>query len=58
MSDQHYLNQVGLNEFLGALQRLSVNKDNIRGEPLTIKYSNVTPYSTHHQYSTPTKYED
>ena len=58
MSYQQYLNQVGIDNFLRALQSLGVKKDDISGEPLKIKYSNVAPYSTYQRHSTPTKYED
>ena len=52
------MNQVGIDEFLSSLQSLGVKKDEISGEPLKIKYSNVAPYSTHQRHSTSTKYED
>ena len=52
------MNQVGIDEFLRALQSLGVMKDDISGEPLKIKYSNVAPYRTHQRHSTPTRYED
>ena len=58
MSNQQNLNQVGIDEFLRALRSLGVKKDDICGEPLKIKYSNVVPYSTHQRHSTPTRYED
>ena len=58
MSNQQNLNQVGIDEFLRALRSFGVTKDDIIGEPLTIKYSFVAPYSTHQRHSTPTKYED
>ena len=58
VSNQHNLNQVGIDEFLRALRNLGVKKDDISGEPLKIKYSNVAPYSTDQRHSTPTKYED
>ena len=58
VSNQQHLNQVGIDVFLRALRSLGVKKDDISGEPLKIKYSNVAPYSTHHRHSTPTKYED
>ena len=58
VSNQQNLNQVGIDEFLRALRSLGVKNDDISGEPLKIKYSNVAPYSTHQRYSTPTKYED
>ena len=47
VSNQQSLNQVGIDEFLRALQNLGVKKDDIRGEPLKIKYSNVAPQSTY-----------
>ena len=56
--NQQTLNQVGIDEFLRALRSLSVKKDDITGESLKIKYSNVAPNSTHQRHSTPTKYED
>ena len=52
------MNKVGIDEFLLALRSLSVKKDDISGEHLIIKYSNVAPYSTHQRQSTPTKYDD
>ena len=58
VSNQQNLNQVGIDEFLRALRSLGVKKDDISGEPLNIKYSNVAPYSTYKSHSTPTKYED
>ena len=58
LSNQKNLNLVGIDEFLRALQSLSVKKDDISGEPLQINYRNVAPYSTHQRHSTPTKYED
>ena len=56
VSNQQNLNQVGIDEFLRALRSLGVNKDDISGEPLKMKYSNAAPYSTHQRHSTPTKY--
>ena len=58
VSNQQNLNQVGIDEFLCALRSLGVKKDDISGEQLKIKYSNVAPYSSHKRHSTPTKYED
>ena len=58
MSNQHNLNQVGIDKILRALRSLGVTKDDISGEPLKIKYSNVAPNSTHQRHSTPTMYED
>ena len=58
VSNQQNLNQVGIDEFLRALRSLGVKKDDISGEPLKIKISNVAPYSTHQRHSTPTRYED
>ena len=58
VSNQQNLNQVGIDEFLRLLRSLGVKKDDISGEPLKIKYSNVAPYITHHRHWTPTKYED
>ena len=58
VSNQQNLNQVGIDEFLRALQSLAIKKDEISGEPLKIKYSNVAPYSSHQRHSTLTKYED
>ena len=57
VSNQQNLNQVGIDEFLRALRSLGVKKDDIIGEPLKIKYSNVAPYSTYQRHSTPTRYE-
>ena len=58
VSNQQNLNQVGIDEFLSALRSLGVKIDDISGEPLKIKYSNVAPYNTHKRHSTRTKYED
>ena len=58
MSNQQNLNQVGIDEFLRALRSLGVKKDDLSGEPLKIKYSNVALFSTHQRYSIPSKYED
>ena len=58
VSNQQHLNQVGIDKFLRSLRSLGVKKDDISGEPLEIKYSNVAPYSTPHRHSTLTKYED
>ena len=58
VSNQQNLNQVGIDEFLRALRSLNIKKDDISGEPLKIKYSNMAPYNTHQRHSTPTKYED
>ena len=58
VSNQQNLNQVGIDEFLRELRSLCVNKDDISGEPLKIKYCNVAPYNIHKRHSTPTKYED
>ena len=58
VSNLQNLNQMGIDEFLRAIQSLDVKKDNISGELLKIKYSSVAAYSTHQRHSTPTKYED
>ena len=58
VSNPQNLNQVGIDEFLRALRSLGVKKDDISGEPVKIKYSNVSPSSTHQRHSTPTRYED
>ena len=58
VSNLQNLNKVCIDQFLRSLRSLGVKKDDISGEPLKIKYSNVAPYSTLHLYSTPTKYED
>ena len=58
VSNRQNLNHVGIDEFFRSLRSLGFKKDNIRGEPLKIKYSNVAPYSAHQRYSTPTNYED
>ena len=55
VSTQQNLNQVGIDKFLRELRSLGVKKDDISGELLTIKYSNVALYSTHRRQSTPTK---
>ena len=54
--NQENLNQVGIDEFLCALRSLGVKTDDISGESLKIKHSNVAPYSTHQRHLTPTKY--
>ena len=56
--NQQNLNQLGIDEFLGALRSVGVKNDDISGELLKIKYCNVAPYSTHQRHSTPTKYDD
>ena len=58
VSNQQNLNQTGIDEFLRTLRSLSVKKDDISGEPLKIKYSNVAPYITHQRHLTQTKCED
>ena len=58
VNNQQNLNQVIINEFLYALRSLGVKKDDLSGEPLKIKYSNVAPYSTHQRHSTLTTYKD
>ena len=58
VSNKQNLNQVGIDKFHRALRSLGVRKDDISGEPLKIKYSNVAHYSTHQRHSTPTKSED
>ena len=58
VSNQQNLNQVGIDEFLRALRSLGVKKDDISGERLKIKYSNVAHYCTHQRHSTPTRYDD
>ena len=58
VSNQQNLNQVGIDKFLCSLRSLGVKKDDISGEPLKIKYSNVAPYSTHQRHSTPTNEEE
>ena len=57
VSNQQNLNQVGIDEFLRALRSFLVITNDISGEPLKIKYSNVAPYSTYKRHST-TKYEN
>ena len=58
VSNKQNLNQVGIDEFIRALRSLGVKNDDISGEPLKIKYSNVASYSIYKRHSTPTKYED
>ena len=58
VSNQQNLNQVDIDECIRSLQSLSAKKDDISGEPLKIKYSNVAPYRTHQRHSTPTNYKD
>ena len=43
VSNQLNLNQVGIYKFLRPLRSLGVKKDDISGDPLKIKYSNVAP---------------
>ena len=43
VGNQQNLNQVGIDEFLRALRSLGVKKNDISGEPLKLKYSNVAP---------------
>ena len=57
VSNQQNLNQVGIDEFLRALQSLGVKKDEICGEPLKIKYKNVAPYGAVQRHSTLVEYE-
>ena len=56
--NQQNLNQVGLDEFLCAIRILGVKKDDISGEPIKLKYSNVAFNSTHQRHLTPSRYED
>ena len=58
VSNKQNFNQVGIDEFLRALQSFGVKKNDISDEPLERKYSSVAPHSTHQRHSTPTKYED
>ena len=58
VSNQQNFSQVGIDEFFYALPSLGVKKNDISGELLKLKYSNVVPYSTQQRHSTPTKYED
>ena len=57
VSNQKNLNQAGIDEFLSALRSLGVKKDEISGEPLKIKYTNVAPYGAEQRHSTPVEYE-
>ena len=52
------MNQVGIDEFLRALRCVGVKKDDLNGEQLKSKYSNVARHSIHQFLSTPTKYEN
>ena len=52
--NQQNLKQVGIDEFLCALQSHGVKNTDISSEPLKIKYSNVALYSSHQRHSTPT----
>ena len=58
VSSQQNLNRVGFDDFLRGLRILGVTKNDINGELLKIKYSNVVPYSTHQRQSTTIKYEN
>ena len=58
VSNQQNLDQVSIDELLRAIRSLGVMKDDISGEPLKIKYSNVAPYSNHQSHSAPSKYDD
>ena len=57
VSNQQDLHQVGIDDFLRALQSLGVKKDEISGEPLKVKYKIVAPYGAVQRHSTPVKYE-
>ena len=58
VSDQQTFNQVGIDKFFRALQKFGVNKDDMSGAPINIKYNNVALYCTHQRNWTPTKYVD
>ena len=48
--NQLNLNKIGINEFLSTLRSIGVNKDDISGEPLKTKYTDVAPYITQQLY--------
>ena len=58
MSNQQNLNQVGIDKFLREFQSLGFKNNDKSGEPLKIKYCNVTLNSKHKRNSTPIKYEN
>ena len=57
VSNQQDFHQVGIDDFLRALRSLGVQRDEISGEPLKIKYKIVAPYGAVQRHSTPVKYE-
>ena len=57
VSNKQDLHQVGIDDFLRALQSWGVKKDEISGEPLKFKYKNVAPYGGVQRHSTSVEYE-
>ena len=57
VSNQQDLHQVGIDDFLRALRSLGIKKDDISGEPLKNKLSNVAPYVAHQRHLTSAKHE-
>ena len=57
VSNQQNMNLVGIDKILRALQSSDVKKDQIRGEPLKIKYKYVAPYGAVQRHSTPVEFE-
>ena len=57
VSNQQNLHQVGIDDSLRSLQSLNVNKNEISGEPLKIKYNNCALYGVVKLDDTLLKYE-
>ena len=57
VSNQKDLHQLGIDDFLRAFRSLGIKKDDISGETLKNKFSNVAPYVVHQRHSSPAKYE-
>ena len=51
VSRRQDLRQVGIDEFLRALQSLGIKKDDLSGETLKYKYTKDAPYKVHHHSS-------
>ena len=50
VSNQQDLYQVGIDEFIHALQSLGVYKNTISSEPFKVKYSKVALYGAHQRH--------
>ena len=57
VSNQQDRHQVGIDDFLHSLRSLGIKRDDVSGETLKNKFSNVAPYVAHQRHSTPAKYE-